>query len=69
MADKRGEDFLIWNPLIFKDPWVELSALVEDSPELQTRIVGVALQLQKEILTAQLKAVDALQAVAAKSQG
>jgi hypothetical protein len=62
------EDSLAWNPTIFKDPWVELSALLEDSPEQRTEVIGVALQLQKEVLTAQIKAVEALQSVAAKLQ-
>jgi hypothetical protein len=66
MAD-IPEDALIWNPLIFKDPWVELSALEPDTPDQQRQVVSVALQLQRDILAAQLKAVDALQAIAAKS--
>lgn len=61
------EDALVWNPLIFKDPWVELSALEQDATDQQRQVVGVALQLQRDILSAQLKAVDALQAIAAKS--
>jgi hypothetical protein len=69
MADQRIDDFLVWNPLIFKDPWVELSALVQNSPDDRRQVVGAALELQKEILNAQLKAINTLQSIAAKSQG
>jgi len=69
MADQRPEDFLAWNPLIFKDPWVELSALVQNSPDDRRQIVGAALEMQKDILNAQLRAINTLQSIAAKSQG
>lgn len=64
MAGRSFEEVLAWNPIIFKDPWVELSALVQDAPEQRRQVIGAALQLQRDILTAQLKAVDTLQTVA-----
>jgi hypothetical protein len=46
-----------------------LSALVQDSPEQKRQLVGAALQLQRDILTAQLKAIDSLQALTKGTQG
>jgi hypothetical protein len=69
MATRSFEESLAWNPIIFKDPWVELSALVQDSPEQKRQLVGAALQLQRDILTAQLKAIDSLQALTKGTQG
>jgi hypothetical protein len=68
MAARSPEEILAWNPIIIKDPWVELSALTQDSPEQRSQLIGVALQLQRDILTAQLKALDSLQEIA-KSVG
>ena len=69
MAARSVEEFLAWNPIIFKDPWVELSALLQDSPKERGQVIATALQLQRDILTAQLKAVDALQALAKSAGG
>jgi hypothetical protein len=67
MAATKYDEYLPWNPIIFKDPWVELSALIQDEPEQQRQLIGAALQLQRDILTAQLKAVDTLQALAKRT--
>jgi hypothetical protein len=61
MAARSPEEILAWNPIIIKDPWVELTALTEDSPEQRSQLIGAALQLQRDILTAHLKALDTLQ--------
>jgi hypothetical protein len=57
-------DLLSFNPAWFKDPWVELTALLGEQEK--QKLVGVVLQLQRDVLAAQLKAVDAVQATLAK---
>jgi hypothetical protein len=68
MATRSSEENFAWNPIIIRDPWVELSALLQDEPEQKAVLIGAALQLQRDILTAQLKAVDSLQALTKGTQ-